>query len=216
MRSLFSAAVLLATILRGAEIQPVSNASAAEHWQTTSERGVRYLPASSRTEQLINTVGARADVETKVGQWDSGSVHATFIALEIYQGEFDRTERGLRIELSRPGTNAVIYVDEAVFAALHQVMANYTAHLPTAEDCGPGNPSGGRLSWLFDPPHRVVHLLNTGVYFDAGARTPGVFLGRGFKTANSSGDFRFPGKLPADFDKMLDAAVASFRRAAGG
>jgi hypothetical protein len=213
MKTFSSAALLLFLLatLGGAEPRPVSGTAAAEQWQTTSESGP-HLPAPSRLEELLNTVGSRVVTQKTAGQWDSDQAHATFTALEVYHGALDRTERGLRIEMSRPGTNAVVYVDESVFPALHRVMEYYTAHLPQAADVSVQNPSGGRLSWLFDPPRRVVHLLNTGVYFDTAAKTPGFFLGRAFKTPNSSNDFKFPGTLPSAFDKVLDDAAASFRR----
>ncbi len=213
MKFLLSTALMLASMLHGAEVQPVPAASPAEHWQTTSENGVRYKPASSRVEELFNTVGARVLLESKTEQWDASGAHASFTAVVIYEPTAKRIERGLRLELSRGALTETIYVDETVFPALRQVMANYTAHLPTADDCVPGNPSGARLAWLFDPPHRAVHLLNTAVYFDADTGSPGILLGRGFKTPGFKGDYRFPGKLPEALDKVLDAVETRFGNA---
>lgn len=214
MRIPFSATVLLATMLQGAEVQPGPGASSAEQWKTTSDDSGIYRPAPSRIEELLYTVRSRMLGQTTAGQWDSGEVRAVFTALEISDPATDGTERGLRIELSRPGVSETVYVDEAVFPALHRVMANYAAHLPTAEDCVPGNAIGVRLSWLWDSPRRLVHPFNTAVYFDTATGKPGMILGRGFKTVGFKGDFRFPGTLPEDFDKVLATAEASFRRPA--
>jgi hypothetical protein len=203
-------AVVLAATLHGADVQPIPPQLPAESWQMTSADGGQYRPAPSRIEELLYTVRSRVLVNTTAGQWDSGAVHAVFTAFEITDPVTDGTERGLRIELSRPGVSETVFVDEAVFSALHRVMASYTARLPKAEDCVPGNMSGLRLSWLWDSPRRLVHPFNTAVYFDSATEKPGMILGRGFKTAGFKGNFMFPGTLPSDFDKVLDAAESSF------